>query len=283
MADPALLTDLYELHMMQSYHAQGMDATAVFDFIVRTLPPGRNFLVAAGLDDVLAYLESLRFTDADLDWLRGTGRFSDRFLEHLRGFRFSGKVEAMLEGTVFFAGEPVLRVSAPIGQAQLVESRIINLLQFSILVASKAVRCVLAAGGRELVDFGMRHAHGAEAALLAARCSFLAGFDATATVLAGQRYGIPVAGTMAHAYVQAHAHKEQAFAAFAHGYRGGCTATGVAVAVAGHPAPDGACRPPVRLSAGRRRRRQCANRTGRRASARTVRLAPPRHSSRKRP
>jgi len=223
MADPALLTDLYELHMMQSYHAQGMDATAVFDFIVRTLPPGRNFLVAAGLDDVLGYLEALRFTDADLDWLRGTGGFSDRFLEHLRGFRFGGKVDAMPEGTVFFAGEPVLRVSAPIGQAQLVESRIINLLQFSILVASKAVRCVLAARGRQLVDFGMRRAHGAEAALLAARCSFLAGFDATATVLAGQRYGIPVAGTMAHAYVQAHAHEEQAFAAFAHGYRGGCT------------------------------------------------------------
>lgn len=223
MTDSALLTDLYELHMMQAYHAQDMEGTAVFDFVVRTLPPGRNFLVAAGLDDVLGYLEGLHFTGDDLDWLRGTGRFSERFLRYLAGLRFTGKVDAMPEGTVFFAGEPVLRVSAPIAQAQLVESRIINLLQFSILVASKAVRCVLAARGRELVDFGMRRAHGAEAALLAARCSFIAGIDATATVLAGQRYGIPVAGTMAHAYVQAHAHEEEAFAAFAHGYRGGCT------------------------------------------------------------
>jgi nicotinate phosphoribosyltransferase len=223
MDDSALLTDLYELHMMQSYQAEGMEGLAVFDFIVRKLPAGRNFLVAAGLENVLAYLEGLRFSQEELDWLRGTGRFSDHFLRYLDGFRFTGKVDAMDEGTVFFAGEPVLRVTAPIAQAQLVESRVINLLQYSILVASKAVRCVLAAQGRELVDFGMRGAHGAEAALLTARCSFLAGFDATATVLAGQRYGIPVAGTMAHSYILAHATEEQAFAAFAHGYRGGCT------------------------------------------------------------
>jgi nicotinate phosphoribosyltransferase len=223
MDDSVLLTDLYELHMIQSYHAEGMEGTAVFDFIVRKLPAGRNFLVAAGLENVLAFLEGLHFGAEEVDWLRGTGWFPDRFLRYLGSFRFTGKVDAMEEGTVFFPGEPVLRVTAPIAQAQLVESRVINLLQFSILVASKAVRCVLAAQGRELVDFGMRRAHGAEAALLGARCSFLAGFNATATVLAGQRYGIPVAGTMAHSYVQAHATEEQAFAAFAHGYRGGCT------------------------------------------------------------
>lgn len=223
MEDSVLLTDLYELHMMRAYHAEGMDGTAVFDFIVRSLPAGRNFLVAAGLENVLAFLENLRFGPDELAWLRGAGGFPDRFLRYLSGLRFTGKVDAMPEGMIFFAGEPVLRVTAPIAQAQLVESRIINLLQCSILVASKAVRCVLAAGGRQLVDFGMRRAHGAEAALLAARCSFLAGFDATATVLAGQRYGIPLAGTMAHAYVQAHATEEQAFAAFAHGYRGNCT------------------------------------------------------------
>lgn len=223
MDDSVLLTDLYELHMMQSYHAEGMEGLAVFDFIVRKLPAGRNFLVAAGLENVLAFLEELHFGREELDWLRGTGRFSSQFLRYLECFRFTGKVDAMEEGTVFFPGEPVLRVTAPIAQAQLVESRIINLLQFSILIASKAVRCVLAAQGRQLVDFGMRRAHGAEAALLAARCSSLAGFDATATVLAGQRYGIPVAGTMAHSYVQAHTTEEQAFAAFAHGYRGGCT------------------------------------------------------------
>lgn len=223
MDDTVLLTDLYELHMMQSYHAEGMEGLAVFDFIVRKLPAGRNFLVAAGIENVLAFLEGLRFGPEELDWMRGSGRFSEHFLRYLGGFRFTGKVDAMDEGTVFFAGEPVLRVTAPIAQAQLIESRVINLLQFSILVASKAVRCVLAAQGREVVDFGMRRAHGAEAALLTARCSFLAGFDATATVLAGQRYGIPVAGTMAHAYIQAHATEEQAFAAFAHGYRGACT------------------------------------------------------------
>jgi nicotinate phosphoribosyltransferase len=223
MDDAALLTDLYEFHMAQAYHAEGMEGTAVFDFIVRRLPPGRNFLVAAGLENVLAFLEDLRFGPDDLDWLRDTGRFREDFLRYLAGLRFTGKVDAMPEGTVFFPGEPVLRIAAPIAQAQLVESRIINLLQFSILVASKAVRCVLAAEGRELVDFGMRRAHGAEAALLAARCSFIAGFNATATVLAGRRYGIPVAGTMAHSYIQAHASEEQAFAAFAQGYPGGCT------------------------------------------------------------
>lgn len=223
MNGSALLTDLYELYMMQAYRAEGMDGIAVFDFIVRKLPAGRNFLVFAGLDDVLAYLEGLAFGQEELGWLRSTGRFSESFLRYLGAFRFTGKVDAMPEGTVFFAGEPVLRVTAPIAQAQLIESRVINLLQFSILVASKAVRCVLAAQGRELVDFGMRRAHGAEAAMLAARCSFLAGFDATATVLAGQRYGIPVAGTMAHAYVQAHGSEEQAFAAFVHGCRDGST------------------------------------------------------------
>jgi nicotinate phosphoribosyltransferase len=223
MDNSALLTDFYELHMLQAYHAEGMDGVAVFDFIVRKLPPGRNFLVAAGVEEVLAYLENLCFAQDELDWLRSTGRFSEHFLRHLAGLRFTGKVDAMPEGTVFFANEPVLRVTAPIAQAQIVESRIINLLQFSILVASKAVRCVLAADGRELVDFGMRRAHGAEAALLTARCSFLAGFDATATVLAGQRYGIPLAGTMAHSYVQAHASEEEAFAAFAASCRQGCT------------------------------------------------------------
>lgn len=223
MNGSALLTDLYELHMMQAYRAEGMDGIAVFDFIVRKLPAGRNFLVAAGLEDVLAYLEGLSFEQEQLGWLRGTGWFSESFLRYLAGFRFAGKVDAMPEGTVFFAGEPVLRVTAPIAQAQLIESRVINLLQFSILAASKAVRCVLAAQGRELVDFGMRRAHGAEAAMLAARCSFLAGFDATATVLAGQRYGIPVAGTMAHAYVQAHGSEEQAFAAFVHSCRNAST------------------------------------------------------------
>jgi nicotinate phosphoribosyltransferase len=223
MSADALLTDLYELHMLESYRALGMAETAVFDFFVRRLPAERNFLVASGLEPVIDYLQELRFDDADLAWLAQTGRFSADFVRSLADFRFTGNVDALPEGTVFFAGEPVLRVTAPIGQAQLVESRIINLLQFSILVASKAVRCVLAAGGREIVDYGLRRAHGAEAALLAARACFLAGFDASATVLAGRRYGVPVAGTMAHSYIQAHASEEAAFEGFAHSYRGACT------------------------------------------------------------
>lgn len=223
MDNSALLTDLYELHMMQSYHALGMQGTAVFDFIVRRLPEGRNFLVAAGVEEVLDYLEGLRFDAGEIAWLRDSGRFTPRFLAWLAGLRFTGQVDAMPEGTICFAGEPLLRVTAPIGQAQLAESRIINLMQFSTMAASKAVRCVLAAGGRTVVDFGMRRAHGAEAALLAARASYLAGFAATATVLAGRRYGIPVAGTMAHSYIQAHASEEAAFADFARGFGGGCT------------------------------------------------------------
>lgn len=223
MGGDALLTDLYELHMLQSYHAQGMDGMAVFDFTVRALPERRNFLVAAGLEHVLDYLEDLHFSDEELAWLHETCRYPRDFIRFLAGLRFTGQVDALPEGTVFFGGTPVLRVSAPIAEAQLVESRIINLLQFSTMIASKAVRCVAAAAGRALVDFGLRRAHGAEAALLAARCSYLAGFAATATVLAGQRFGIPVAGTMAHSYIQAHDSEEAAFAAFARGRPEGCT------------------------------------------------------------
>lgn len=223
MIDSALLTDLYELHMMQSWHALGMQGEAVFDFTVRRLPDGRNFLVAAGLEQVLDYLAGLRFTDEDLAWLGATGKFAPDFVRSLAGLRFTGSVDALPEGTVFFAGIPVLRLRAPIAQAQLVESRVINLMQFPILVASKAVRCVLAAQGREVIDFGLRRAHGGEAALLAARAAFLAGFGATATVLAGKQWGIPVAGTLAHAYIQAHDSEEAAFADFARTCTGPCT------------------------------------------------------------
>lgn len=223
MIDSALLTDLYQLHMMQSWHALQMDGEAVFDFTVRALPGNRNFLVAAGLEQVLDYLAGLHFTDQELAWLAASGKFTQDFVRSLACLRFTGSVDALPEGTVFFAGVPVLRVRAPIAQAQLVESRIINLMQFPILVASKAVRCVLAAQGREVVDFGLRRAHGGEAALLAARASFLAGFGATATVLAGKEWGIPVAGTLAHAYIQAHGSEEAAFAAFARTCPGACT------------------------------------------------------------
>ncbi len=211
----ALLTDLYQLTMLQSYLEHGYTDTAVFEFFSRKLPPERRFLLAAGLEQALDYLEGLRFTEPELDWIRRSGRFSRDFADWLEGFRFTGEVHALPEGTPFFADEPVLRVAAPLPQAQLVESRLINLLHFSILIASKAARCVLAAPGKLLVDFGMRRAHGAEAALLAARASYLAGFAGTSTVLAGMRWGIPVYGTMAHSFVQAHDDEALAFEHFA--------------------------------------------------------------------
>ncbi|HKK13490.1 MAG TPA: nicotinate phosphoribosyltransferase [Gammaproteobacteria bacterium] len=216
LADTPLLTDLYQLTMMQAYHDQGMEETAVFEFFARSLPPHRNFLVAAGLEQALGFLESLRFDSEELEWLNATGRFRQSFLDRLERLRFTGDVHAMPEGTVFFPNEPILRVTAPLPEAQLVESRLINLLHFSTLVASKAARCVLAAPGRQLVDFGMRRAHGAEAGLLAARSAYLAGFAGTATVAAGWQFGIPLYGTMAHSFVEAHDHEGDAFDRFIH-------------------------------------------------------------------
>jgi nicotinate phosphoribosyltransferase len=217
-AASVLLTDLYELTMLQAYHRGGMNDVAVFEFFVRTLPEGRNFLLAAGLEQALNYLATLSFDADDLAFLAGLGRFDPGFLDTLRALRFTGDVDAVPEGTVVFAGEPVLRVRAPLREAQLVESRLVNLLQFQTMVASKAVRTVLAAPGKQLVDFGMRRAHGAEAALLSARASYLAGFTGTATVVAGARFGIPLFGTMAHSFVQAHASQAEAFAAYAHAF-----------------------------------------------------------------
>ncbi|ACO80731.1 nicotinate phosphoribosyltransferase [Azotobacter vinelandii CA] len=214
-APGALLTDLYQLTMLQGYVERDMLDGAVFEFFARKPPACRNFYLAAGLEQVLDYLEQLHFTQGELDWLSGLGLFRPAFLDYLAGLRFSGEVQAMAEGTPFFADEPILRVVAPLPEAQLVESRLINLLHFQTLIASKAARLTLAASGRRLVDFGLRRAHGAEAGLLAARASYLAGFQASATVLAGAQFGIPLAGTMAHSFVQAHLDEAEAFEHFA--------------------------------------------------------------------
>jgi nicotinate phosphoribosyltransferase len=211
----ALLTDLYQLTMLHGYFEQGMEETAVFEFFSRKLPKARGFFLAAGLEQALQFLETLAFKPDELDWLRRTGRFSPAFVDYLAGLRFTGEVEAMPEGTPFFPNEPILRVIAPLPQAQLVETRLINLLHLETLLASKAVRCVLAAPNRLLVDFGLRRAHGAEAGLLAARACYLAGFSGTATVLAGKAFGIPLFGTMAHAFIQAHDDELAAFEHFA--------------------------------------------------------------------
>jgi len=210
-----LLTDLYQLTMMDAYRTSGMHGTAVFEMFVRRLPPGRGFLMAAGLQQVLDFLEGLHFEQDELDWLAGCGHFGRDFVDWLADLRFTGDVWAMCEGEVFFADEPILRVAAPLPQSQFVESRLINILHFQSLIASKAARVAMAAGGRTLVDFGMRRAHGAEAAVWAARASYIAGFDGSATVEAGRQFGLPIFGTMAHSFIQAHDSEARAFLDFA--------------------------------------------------------------------
>jgi nicotinate phosphoribosyltransferase len=215
-----LLTDLYELTMLQAYFERGMTGTAVFELFSRKLPPERNFLVAAGLEQALDFVEGLRFGDEELAWIERSGLFRPGFAGQLAKLRFTGDIHAMPEGTVFFPDEPVLRVTAPLPEAQLLETRVLNLIHFETLIASKAARCTLAAGGKGLVDFGLRRAHGAEAGLLAARASYLAGFAGTSNALAAPVFGIPVFGTMAHSFVQAHDSESEAFAAFAAGFPG---------------------------------------------------------------
>jgi nicotinate phosphoribosyltransferase len=211
----ALLTDLYQLNMVQAYLEAGQTETAVFEFFVRKLPPQRNFLVAGGLEQALDFLLGLRFSDDELSWLIRSGRFSARLIDYLSDFCFRGDVHAMPEGTVFFANEPILRITAPLTEAQLVETRLINVLHFQSLIASKAARMSLLAPDKLLVDFGLRRAHGAEAGLLAARASYIGGFAGTATVLAEKCFGIPAYGTMAHAFIQSFDDETAAFEAFA--------------------------------------------------------------------
>ncbi|MBV8744862.1 MAG: nicotinate phosphoribosyltransferase, partial [Xanthobacteraceae bacterium] len=210
-----LLTDLYQLALWELYLDQGMTETAVFELFVRRLPDKRSFLMVAGLEQALEYLETLRFTSEEIEWLGRAGRFRSSTLDHLAGLRFTGDVHAMPEGTVFFPNEPILRITAPLPLAQLVETRLMNILHYQILVASKAARAVLAAPGKLLVDFGLRRAHGAEAGLMAARASYLAGFAGTATVLADELFGIPSFGTMAHSFIEAHDDEATAFEHFA--------------------------------------------------------------------
>jgi nicotinate phosphoribosyltransferase len=214
----ALLTDFYQLTMLKSYFERGLREAAAFEFFVRKLPPQRNFFLTAGLEQALEFLETLRFAPEELDWLAGRPGFPRDFLDELARLRFTGDADAMPEGTLFFPDEPILRVVAPLPEAQLVETRLVALLHFESLIASKAARCVLAAPGKLLVDFGLRRAHGAEAGLLAARASYLAGFSGTATVEAGRRFGIPLYGTMAHSFVQAHESETAAFLDFAHAH-----------------------------------------------------------------
>ncbi len=210
-----LLTDLYQLTMLQAYFEREMTDTAVFELFVRKLPPGRDFLVAAGLQQALDFVAELRFGEEELDWIERSGLFRREFAARLAQLRFTGDIHAMPEGTVFYPDEPVLRVTAPLPEAQLLETRVLNLVHFETVIASKAARLRRLAPGKGLIDFGLRRAHGAEAGLLAARAAYLAGFDGTATALAAPLFGIPVFGTMAHSFVQAHDSEAEAFAHFA--------------------------------------------------------------------
>jgi len=210
-----LLTDLYQLTMLQAYFAHGMLDTAAFELFSRKLPDNRSFLMAAGLEQALEFLEGLHFEEDEIAWLEQSRLFRGDFLDRLRELRFTGDVYAMPEGTIFFPNEPILRVVAPMPEAQLVESRLLNLVHFETVVASKAARSVLVAPGKLLVDFGLRRAHAGEAGLLAARASYIAGFSGTATVLAAPLFGVPIFGTMAHSFVQAHENEAEAFERFA--------------------------------------------------------------------
>ncbi len=210
-----LLTDLYQLNMLQAYLDHGMTETAVFEFFARKLPPRRGFLVAAGLEQAVDFLRGFRFAEDELEWLAASGRFRANLVDYLAGLTFTGDLHAVPEGTVLFADEPLFRVTAPMPLAQLVETRLINIVHLQSLIAAKAARMVLAAEGRTLIDFGLRRAHGGEAGLYAARAAYLAGFAGTATVMAEPRFGIPIFGTMAHSFVQAHDDETDAFEHFA--------------------------------------------------------------------
>ena len=216
--DLGLFTDLYELTMAQSLFDQKMFGQATFSLSIRNYPPNRGYFVFAGLEDVTEYLGSLGFSPGSLGYLRSTGSFSDDFLEYLSGLRYTGSVRAMPEGRLFFAGEPVMELSAPIIEAQLVETFVINQVNLQTLLATKAARCVWAARGRDVSDFASRRAQGVDAALKAARCSYIAGAKSTSNVLAAARYGIPPAGTMAHSFVSAFPSESDAFYAYAESF-----------------------------------------------------------------
>jgi nicotinate phosphoribosyltransferase len=211
-----LLVDLYELTMADAYRRTGMASRpAAFSLFVRNLPQHRGYLVAAGLDDALTWLEELRFGAEDLSIVERLGLFGPEFLDWLAELRFTGSVRAVPEGTIVFGDEPILEVDAPIGEAQLAESFLLNQTTLQTMLATKAARCRHAAAGRSVIDFALRRCQGIDAAVKLARVARIVGLDGTSNVAAADRYGLPASGTMAHSYVQAHADEVEAFRAFA--------------------------------------------------------------------
>lgn len=213
-----LLVDVYELTMAQSYLQQGMHDSATFSLFIRNYPPDRGYLVSAGLEGVLTYLENLCFVEESIDYLRSLEMFADEFLDYLKSFKFTGDVWAIPEGRLFFAEEPVVEVTAPIIESQMVETFIMNQVNLQCLIATKASRCVWAAEGRPIVDFSLRRTHGIDAGMKVARATHIVGCQGTSNVLAGKVYGIPLSGTMAHSFISTHRHEVDAFRAFARSF-----------------------------------------------------------------
>ncbi|MDR1619530.1 MAG: nicotinate phosphoribosyltransferase [Clostridiales bacterium] len=218
-----MLTDLYQLTMMNGYFAQDMrDNEAVFDMFFRQMPENRAYAVFAGLESVVRYIGALHFADEDIAYLRGLGIFGEAFLKYLRDLRFTGDIYAVPEGTVVFPGEPILRVKAPIMEAQLLETAILNLINHQTLIATKASRVVYAANGQSVTEFGLRRAQGPDAGVYGARAAVIGGCDGTSNVMAGRIYGIPVKGTHAHSWVMSFPDEISAFRAYAKTYPGSC-------------------------------------------------------------
>lgn len=216
MNNLALFTDLYELTMAASYFDQQMFEEATFSLFIRNYPRSRRYFVSAGLPEVLSYLENLKFTADDIAYLDKTDLFKPAFLSYLEGFQFSGEVHALAEGSIFFVNEPILEITAPLIEAQVVETFIINAIHLQVMIATKASRCVHAAWPRKLVDFSLRRTHGQDAGMKVARASFIGGFIGTSNVLAGKIYGLPLFGTMAHSFITSFEKEIDAFRAFAH-------------------------------------------------------------------
>ncbi|HYH28486.1 MAG TPA: nicotinate phosphoribosyltransferase [Actinomycetota bacterium] len=210
-----LLTDLYELNMAASYLRRGMTQPATFSLFIRELPERWGFFVACGLESALDHLEGLRFEDEDIEYLREMQRYEEGTLAAFRGLRFTGEVRAIPEGTIVYPGEPLLEVTAPLPEAQLVETILLNRITFQTAICSKAARCRIVAPDKDLVDFAFRRVHGIEAAHAVARATAIAGFSATSNVEAARLLGLRAAGTMAHSYIESFGSEEEAFRAYA--------------------------------------------------------------------
>lgn len=223
MRDVALLTDLYQLTMMQGYlRNRCEDKEAVFDLYFRKIPNEGGYAIAAGLEQVIEYIENLRFSSEDIDYLKSLNLFDEEFLAELKSFRFNGDIDAVPEGTVVFPYEPLVRVKARIFEAQLIETALLNLVNFETLIATKASRVVTAAGGGNVMEFGLRRAQGPDAGMYGSRAAYIGGCKSTSNVLAGKRFGIPISGTQAHSWIQCFPTELEAFRAYARTFPDQC-------------------------------------------------------------